>query len=516
MKPIRPLFLAAALLSPACPCAGAGPDAEPDLAVVHRIKQEAIANSKVMEHVFELTDVNGPRVTNSPGFRRAAEWCVRRLKEYGLQNAHTETWDFGRGWSCSRFSIHLIEPAYAPLAGFALAWTPGTDGPVRGEPVLAVIKEEKDFEKFAGKLKGRFVLLDEPRPVKLSEEPIGRRYSPRDLAERAAAPEPAPARPERDNQAQEAFTRKLYEFLVKEEALATLRIGYKGEAGLVAGTRGGPFKTGWPVPPPSAVLTPEHYNRIARLLEKRVPVRLELEVAARFHDEDLTSVNVVADLPGTTRKDQIVLVGGHLDSWHGGTGAVDNAAGVAVAIEAVRVLKALGLDLPRTVRVGLWGGEEQGFLGSKAYVKDHLADPEDMRLKPEHARLSAYFNLDNGSGRIRGVYLQGNDMLRPLFEAWLRPFADLGAETVTIRDTRGTDHLPFDAVGVPAFQFMQDPLEYDRRTHHSNADLYDHVRPGDLMQASAVMASFLYHTAVREELLPRKPLPAPKRPAAPR
>ncbi len=286
--------------------------------------------------------------------------------------------------------------------------------------------------------------------------------------------------------------------------------GYRSDANTTVAAKGGSEDPKDPVPPPMIALLPVHYNRIVRLLEKKIPVRLELEVEAQFHDDAHEAVNVIAEIPGRRKKDEVVMLGAHLDSWHGGTGATDNGAGCAVAIEVMRILRALELEMDRTVRLALWGGEEQGLLGSKAYVKEHFADPEVMALKPEHARLSAYFNLDNGTGRIRGVYLQGNDMVRPVFQAWLAPFADLGATTITIRDTTGTDHLSFDAVGLPGFQFLQDPVEYGTRTHHSNLDVYDNAQAGDLMQAAAVLASFVYHTAMREQLLPRKPLPKPK------
>jgi Zn-dependent M28 family amino/carboxypeptidase len=258
-------------------------------------------------------------------------------------------------------------------------------------------------------------------------------------------------------------------------------------------------------------LAAEHYNRIARMLGRKIPVRLELELRARIHEESADGFNVTASLPGGKKKDETIMVGGHLDSWHGGTGATDNAAGCAVMIEALRILKALNLQMDRSIRIGLWDGEEHGFLGSRGYVKQYLADRESMAVKADHARFSGYFNVDNGGGKIRGVYLQGNDMMRPIFEAWLEPFRDLGATTVSIRNTGGTDHLVFDEVGLPGFQFIQDPLDYSTRTHHSNMDTYERIQPGDLMQASAIVASFVYHAATRPEMLPRKPLPKPQK-----
>src|SRR5581483_10282585 len=237
---------------------------------------------------------------------------------------------------------------------------------------------------------------------------------------------------------------------------------------------------------------------------------LELEIQAKFLDDRTDSVNVVGEIPGTRKRAEGVMIGAHLDSWHGGTGATDNAAGSAVMIEVMRILKTLNLPMDRTVRMALWGGEEQGLLGSRAYVKEHFADRETMKLRPEHAKLAGYFNYDNGTGKIRGIYLQGNDMVRPIFEAWMQPFKDLGMTTGSIRNTGGTDHQSFDAVGLPGFQFIQDPIEYNTRTHHSNMDVYDRVQPGDLMEASAIMAAFVYHAAMRDEMLPRKPLPKPQ------
>lgn len=286
--------------------------------------------------------------------------------------------------------------------------------------------------------------------------------------------------------------------------------GATADGGTVFASRGGSNDLKVPVPPPMIALTPEHYNRIFRLVEKKIPVRIELDIEARVIEENQDSSNVIAEIPGARKEGQLVMIGAHLDSWQGGTGATDNAAGCAVALEVMRILKSLEQPMGRTVRLALWSGEEQGLLGSKAYVKQHFADPAKMDLKPEHALLSAYFNLDNGTGRIRGVYLQGNDMMRPVFSAWFSPFQDLGASTVSIRNTGGTDHLSFDAVGLPGFQFIQDPMEYGTRTHHSNMDVYDHVSAGDLMQAAAIMASFVYNAATREDLLPRKPLPKPK------
>ena len=283
--------------------------------------------------------------------------------------------------------------------------------------------------------------------------------------------------------------------------------------GIVRVHRGGSFKINEDPGIPSLVVAAEHYNRIVRLLKKDIPVKLAIQIETKFHEEDSLGYNIIAEIPGTDRKlkKELVMLGAHFDSWHAGTGTTDNAAGCAVVMEAVRILKAIGVKPRRTIRIALWGGEEQGLLGSRGYVEKHFAERKTMTLKPAHALLSAYFNLDNGTGKIRGIYLQGNDAVRPIFEAWLRPFHDLGATTVTIRNTGGTDHLSFDAVGLPGFQFIQDPIDYSTRTHHTNMDVYDHALKSDLMQASVIMASFVYHAAMRDEKLPRKPLPKPQR-----
>jgi Zn-dependent M28 family amino/carboxypeptidase len=291
--------------------------------------------------------------------------------------------------------------------------------------------------------------------------------------------------------------------------VAVLASDERGAGGIVFAEQAGSWRAGAPLPPPVVAIAPEAYNRMLRLAGRGEAVRVELEVAVELEEADRDGENVLAEIAGGARADEVVMIGAHLDSWHAGTGATDNAAGCAVMLEAMRILKTLGLRLDRTVRLALWTGEEQGIYGSRAYVKRHFGDPVTMKLEPAHARLSAYFNVDNGTGKIRGVYLQGNDMARPIFESWLQPFSDLGARTLTIRDTDGTDHLSFDAVGLPGFQFIQDPVDYSTRTHHSDLDVYDHLQPADLMQASAIVASFVYNAANRPGLIPRKPLPKP-------
>ncbi len=505
-----------------------------DLNAIYKIKTEAFENSKVMDTLFYLTDVYGPRLTNSTNHKMAAEWAVKKLQEMGVKNAHLEKWGpFGKSWNNTHFAAHMIEPSYMPIIGFPQAWTPGTNGAVTAEPVVVNIRAEADMEKYKGKLKGKIVLDMPVKDLQMATAPLARRYTDVDLNNESLAPDPsqrgfgggmpppaaagAPAGPGGDRTSSfmqmRALRQKVNKFFADEGVVAVMNYGPKGDGGTVFATSGGSRNEKDPIPPPMFTVTTEHYNRIARLVEKNIPVKMEVNIKSEFVDA-VDGFNVIAEIPGTDKADEVVMVGAHLDSWHGATGATDNAAGCASAMEAIRILLASGLKPRRTVRIALWGGEEQGLLGSRAYVKEHFADRETMKVTEQHAKLSGYFNLDNGTGKVRGVYAQGNDMMKPVFDAWMKPLNDLGATAVTNRNTGGTDHQSFDGVGLPGFQFIQDPMEYSTRTHHSNMDVYDHVQKGDLMQASAVIATFVYNTANRDEMLPRKPLPKP-RPAGP-
>jgi carboxypeptidase Q len=511
-----------------------------DLGVIHKIREEALQNSKVMDHVFQLTDVYGPRLTNSPGFFGAADWVVKQLKEWGIEGRQEKWGPFGRGWTYTHFSANLMEPQYAPLIGFPLAYSPGTNGTVTGEAMVANIAAESDFDRYKGKLKGKILFMGVGRELTMITTSLGQRYTDDELAKlsvaaegggRGGAPGTAalaqadggrggrggrggaggPGGQPGGQTPQQQFQNRLNTFLKDEGVAAVVRLGGgQSSGGTVFGQAAGSRDVKDPVPPPSVALTPEHYNRVLRLLDAKIPVKLEFEIQANFLDDRLDSVNVIGEIPGGRKREEVVMLGAHLDSWHGGTGATDNAAGCAVMIEALRILKTLNLPMDRTVRMALWSGEEQGILGSRAYVIEHFADRLDMKLKPEHAKLAGYFNVDNGSGKIRGVYLQGNDAMRPIFEAWFKPFQDLGAGTISIRNTTGTDHLSFDNVGLPGFQFIQDGLEYNSRTHHSNMDVYDRVQRADMSQMAAIVASFVYNAATRDEMLPRKPLPKPQ------
>jgi carboxypeptidase Q len=506
-----------------------------DLAAIYKIKDEGLNRSQVMEILSYMTDVYGPRLSGSPQKQKAADWVMQKLSEWGLENVHTEKYDFGRSWELKKFQAHMIEPMYSPLIAYPKAWTPGTNGLVRGEAIRVDIATEEDIEKYRGKLKGMFVLVQPEREVEAHFTPDATRYTDEELEEIALMPEPGQKRrfmrrpggfPSR------ALRRKINEFYVTEGVAAVLEPS-RGEDGTIFVSSGGDQDENAPPVPPQAAVAVEHYNRICRILDKKIKVVLEMETQADFLSQDLNDYNILADLPGTDKKDELVMLGGHFDSWHAATGATDNAAGCAVAMEAVRILKAAGLKPRRTIRIALWGGEEEGLLGSRAYVDEHFASrpspPENMEryseeymewmrahmqmpptLKPEYSKLSAYWNYDNGTGKIRGIYLQGNEEVRPIFEAWLAPFEDMGATTLTIRNTGGTDHQSFDRVGLPGFQFIQDPIDYGTRTHHTNMDVYDRLQRGDIMQSAVIMASFVYHTAMRSEMLPRKPMLPPR------
>ena len=387
-----------------------------DLSVINRIKAEAFENSKVMDHMFYLTDVNGPRLTGSPAYKAAADWVVKRMTEYGL-TAKEEKWGpFGRGWTCRHFEAHMTEPQYQPLIGFPLAWTAGTEGTVTGEPIMVTIRTDEDFERYKGKLRGKVVMSMPPKQLAFETTAPGHRFTDAELAEQALAPEPGrspfgfrapggpggqpPMTPEearKRREEQRKLREKIAQFMKDEGALVLLSYGYNGDGGTVFASSGGSYDPKKPIAVASVALTPEHYNRIARLMEHNIPVKLEFNIRNQFFEDQTDSVNVVAEIPGHAKKDEIVMLGAHLDSWHGGTGATDNAAGSAVVMEAARILKSLDLNMDRTVRMALWGGEEEGLLGSRAYVKEHFADRETIKLGAEHAKLAGYFNYDNGT-----------------------------------------------------------------------------------------------------------------------
>jgi hypothetical protein len=517
-----------------------------DYATIEQIRDEGLNRSQVMDHISWLSDVYGPRLTGSPAILQASDWALKKFNEWGLANGHRETWAFGKGWSLVRFSAQMMAPQVQPLIGFPASWTPATKGTVTADVVRVQIDNETDFEKYRGKVAGKIVLIQPERPVPMLEGLVVHRMGASDFAEAATTPIPrgrgarggrgAAAANDEDTPGQgrgrgaaQAFAAKVAQFLKSEGAVAIFNRGsdtivasvgsdlsaeqQHADGGTIFptgnGSRGADAGSGLP----TVTLAVEHYNRMVRILAKGIPVSVELNVETRFYDETTPNgFNTVAEIPGTDPKlkDEVVMLGAHLDSVSAATGATDNAAGSAAMMEAMRILKAIGAKPRRTIRVALWGGEEEGLLGSRAYVREHFGDPATMVLKPEHARLVAYFNSDNGAGRIRGIWLQQNMAVRSIFEQWIEPLSDLGVVATGPRSVTSTDHVAFDAVGLPGFQFMVDRLEYNSRTHHSNMDFYDRVQRDDMVQQATVIAVFAYNAAMRDQMLPRKPLPKPQ------
>jgi carboxypeptidase Q len=485
-----------------------------DFDALYRLKDEGLQRSQVMDTLWYLTDVHGPRLTNSPNIRAAATWAAKRLNEWGVTNVRQETWGpFGRGWANDKLVAHVVAPQPFPLIAFPRAWTPGTSGTITVDAVYALIDDENDFKDWMDKLKGKAVLVAATPEVRALFTAPGRRFTDQDLVDMQAQQVNAGRGRGGRGGNDPSFALKRAQFFAREGVAAMIEpgTGRNDHGAILVHNAPRQFRDAKePATIPQLIVASEHYNRLVRLLQKDIPVKIELDVQNRFLDDTEDSFNIIADLPGTDRRDEIVMLGAHFDSWHAGTGTTDNAAGVAAMMEAVRILRASGVQMRRTVRLGLWTGEEQGLLGSREYVKQQFGDPESMQLKPAHGRLSAYFNMDNGTGAIRGVYLQGNEAVRPLFTAWMDPLRNLGMTTLTIRNTGGTDHLAFDEVGLPGFQFIQDPVEYSAHSHHTNMDLYDRAQAEDLMKNSVIIASFVYHAANRDTLLPRKALPRPR------
>jgi carboxypeptidase Q len=481
--------------------------AAPDAAEFNRFQNEASQHSHIMEVMGYLTDVYGPRLTNSPNIREAGDYAVKTLSAWGLANVHEETWGpFGRGWSSEIFEANEIAPRHFPLIAYPKAWTPGTNGPVTADAMYAKIEREEDFAYYRGRLRGMVVLTAPLRVIEAQFEALAHRYTDQELADLAQPrpPQPPPDKAARDRQRkQQEFNEKLVKFLTDEGAVAWLEPAPHDGGTITVMSGGSRNPNDAPVLPRVAV-DAEHYGRILRTLEKNIPVTLRINIANKFYDDNLDSFNIVAEIPGTDKADEVVMLGAHFDSWASGSGATDNAAGSVVTMEAMRILKACNAKMRRTVRLALWTGEEEGLLGSRAYVMQHFADRNSGDLKPDHARLSAYFNVDNGTGKIRGIYLQENEALRPIFEKWMEPFKSDGMATLSARGTGGTDHVSFDEVGLPGFQFIQDPIEYETRTHHTNMDVYERIQAADLKQMAVIVASFVYMTGNADQLLPRK------------
>jgi carboxypeptidase Q len=490
-----------------------------DTSVMNQIRKEGLQHSKVMDIAFHLTDASGPRLTSSPGFMRAANYAKNQLAQWGLTNAKLDPWgDFGKSWELEKSYVAMTAPWYKSLEAYPKAWTIGTIGQQNAEVILITAKDSAGLDEYKGKLKGKILIMDSDDSYKLSFKPDARRYSDEELDSmeniQLKPVDTAEMRMRREQfrsryLGQQKLLNTLKSMAVSEGAVAIFTSSSRNHDGTIFVQQAGPYKITDPANFLDIALQWEDYMMMVRLLKNNVPVKMDVEVKTKFFTDDTKGYNVIAEIPGTDNslKDEVVMLGGHLDSWQGGTGATDNGAGSMVMMEAVRILKAIGIQPRRTIRIGLWSGEEEGLLGSRGYVKKTFADPADMKLLPAHQKFDVYFNLDNGTGKIRGIYLQGNETVRPIFQQWLVPFNDLGARTLTISNTGGTDHLSFDAVGLPGFQFIQDPLEYDTRNHHSNMDVSEHLREEDLKQAAVIIAGFVYDAAMRDEKLPRKELP---------
>ncbi|MEO6251862.1 MAG: M20/M25/M40 family metallo-hydrolase [Ferruginibacter sp.] len=486
-----------------------------DMAVMQKIKDEAKLNSQVAIIAHNLTDVCGPRLTNSPGYNRALDYVTQLCKQWGLQNAGREAWgQFGRGWQNETGTLAMKMPYYQAITAYPVPWCKSTRKSIETELVMLDDLDSASIDKAGASLKGKIVMI-KPGSIGIPDafNAYATRYGDTSL-------ENIPSIDMVDRKEMESFLpfvksdyyTRLY--LEKMGAVALLGSSRKNRDGTVFVQGGTGYAKGYEASLPELRIGREDYLKLMRLMNDKRKVEMEINVQNSFYDNDLTGYNVVAEIPGTdpTLKSQVVMLGGHLDSWAGGTGATDNAAGCAAMLEAMRILKALNIQPRRTIRIALWGGEEQNLYGSFGYVKKHFGDPATMQLLPEQQTISAYFNLDDGTGKIRGVYAQENAAVRDIFKSWLSPFADMGATGgVTLSNTGSTDHISFDAVGIPAFGFIQDPLEYSTRTHHSNMDTYDHLSIADLQQVAVIIAAFVYNTAMRNELLPRKPLPKPQK-----
>ena len=514
-----------------------------DLDALAQIKHEAFQNSHVMENLYYISEVYGPRVNNSRNYRAAAEWAMQQMKAWGLKNVHLEKFPFGYGWQIKKYYGAIESPAYASLPGFPLAWTPGTNGPVTAEAMWAPIHSKDDFPKWKGKLKGKIVLIFDPAQLTLhTTAEAAKSPTDEEIEARSAsggprrAPDAGPA--DRDpsgrgrhgegtweytptslalsGEKNQALRNELNAFLKEEAPAVVLTPGYNGDGGTIFSSYGGSQNPNDPVPPPIVAIGAEQYNRVVRLLQHGTVPKLTFDVQVEYQKEDQNSVNVVGEIPGTTKPDEVVMLGGHFDSWQGGTGATDNGTGSAVAMEALRILATQKKPMARTVRVALWGGEEEGLYGSTAYVQQHFAPRDTMKKTPEYDKFDVYFNDDGGSGRFRGVSALGNPQVAAIFKSWIDPIRDQHIVAVTggteYRPTPtpgGTDSTAFTWIGLDGVGFQQDTLEYGTRTHHSNADLYDRAQKDDLMQGAMIEAWFAYNAATRPDLLPRIPTPEP-------
>lgn len=520
-----------------CVCllaAAATPQDKADTDIDSRIRDAALNHSQIMDTVGYLADVIGPRLTGSPNLKKAEEYARDRLRTWGVSNAHLEPWGpFGRGWSLEGFTPNMLTPGFSPLIAYPKAWSPGTNGPIRSEAVFLDAKNPADLDRYKGKLKGKIVLFSPVRDVDPLFDPPAQRRTGEELqglADAPPPPEPRPFQPTPEQRTAAELNYLKWQLIQSERAAVVLEPSFR-DAGTVYVTtatipyppdvpfekRAKPWDFSKPLVTPQVVVAAEQYNRLVRLVARGIPVELEVNISTRFLDGDPMSYNVIAEIPGADLRDQVVMVGGSIDSWHAAKGATDNAVGAATALEVFRILQSLALKPRRTIRIGLWSAEEQGSLGSRAYVAAHLgrkinqeesqATPPRFEFKPEYEKFDAYFNLDYGTGRIRGIFLQRNEVALPVFRSLIEPLKDLGVSTLSLSGVGATDHIPFDEIGLPAFQWIRDYMEgSNTRAPHTNMDTYDHVLEEDLKQSAAVAALLVYQLAMRDEKLPRKPL----------
>jgi hypothetical protein len=483
-----------------------------DTAVFNRIRKAELSSSQIPQIGYYLTDISGPRLTASPGYQRASRWAVATMKKWGLANAGLESWgEFGKQWGIRDFSISMRAPYNQLIAGYPEPWGANTDGPLKGDVIILTRKQSRDtvyLKTHAALLKGKFLLNPgAPLSEKDISGPVTSRLSDTELANMGDT-----------FMVPDSLTRSfpaLFKTLARISQIkkdvgilgAIYTTSFSANGHIMAQSNDG-FKLISHNTLPEVSIGIEDAQKMKRLIESGVRVSLEVNIKGEFSTADTKGYNVIAEISGTDPKlkSQVVMLGAHLDSWEAATGATDNAAGCVVMMEAMRLLDSLHLKPKRTIRIALWGGEEQGVLGSYGYVKNHFRDGTTLQIKPEQSGVSAYFNLDNGTGKIRGIYTQNNAAVKPIFEQWFKPFYDIGATTVTMKNTGSTDHIAFDWAGIPGFQFIQDPLDYETRTHHTNLDTYDHLAMDDLKQAAIIVASFVYQASIRPELLPRKPL----------
>jgi hypothetical protein len=484
-----------------------------DWAMVARIREEGLQHSRVMDFESYMTDVLGARLTMSRDMQRGQAWLQAELTRIGLVNVAAEPYmDYGVTWDNEYVALHLLEPDYTPMVAYPIAYTPGTDGRKVAPAVVVDLQVREDLDRYRGTLRGKAVLVTPPVAIDLAALTNG---APRRTDAELRAIETtviAPARPAppravpRPNLLTAAEKLAFY----KAEGVAVVLQCEGGWIGAVRGFgRPGAREDGWSragmlASPPVVAVTPEHYNRMVRILGRGIPVTVEVEVRTRIGDRVERAANIVGEIPGTDLADEVVMLGGHFDTWHASPNASDNTSGVAVALEAMRILKAVGARPRRTIRVALWSGEEQGLFGSRAYVREHFGDPRDTTVgaKPGYEKLSAYFNQDYGAGQFRGIYLQGNEAARALLTAWMEPFRDFGMTVVSNQSVGSTDHVAFDEVGLPGFQFLQDRIP--GTGGHTNLDFYDTIQAEDLMKNAVVMASYVWHAASADARMPRK------------